>query len=230
MHHWRSLLCILLAAGIVSCSSPREQRLKWNLKTTVKAYEKIGRHNPQWDAPAKDTLTLYARWRADDANQTEEAAQQIAHRCHDAFAAGCRDPLVLYVHARFVLNNPGHAPGEIADAHRQAAAGLKASRYSSLRKFYGFLRAGEHLYQLKPIPKLDVTEMMNDAAAQLAIAIDGNAAPYGELYQAARAFMQPFHRMEINHDWGWEKLKPALRKKWGTNYAAELSSGQVKID
>jgi hypothetical protein len=119
---------------------------------------------------------------------------------------------------------------EIATLHRQVAAGLKASRYSSLRQFYGFLRAGEHLYQLKPVPKLEVTEMMNDAAAQLTIALEENDAPDAELDQAARAFMQAFQRMEINRNWGWAKLQPRLKKKWGANCANELSRGETKVD
>ena len=226
----RTLLYFLLAAALASCSSPEERRLKWNLRTTVRQYEKLGRHNPKWDAPAKDALTLYSRWRSDPFHQNDELAQQIGRGCQEAVAAGCSDPLVLYVHARFVLNQSGHAETEIAAAHRQIAGALKASHYSSMRKFYGFLRAGEQLYQLNPIPKLDVTELMNDAAAQLTIALKENDAPYAELYQAARAFMQAFHLMQINRDWGWAGLQPVLKKKWGTNYAAELSSGETKVD
>jgi hypothetical protein len=230
MSHLRTLLYVLLSAAVLSCSSSAERRLKWNLRTTVAQYEESGRHNPKWDAPAKEALILYSRWRSSPLGQNDDLARQIARRCQDAVAAGCPDPLVLYVYARFVINQPGRTQTEIAAAHRQIAAELKASRYSSLRKLYGFLRAGEHLYQLKPVPKLDVTELMNDAAAQLAIALDENDAPYGELYQAACAFMQPFHRMEINHNWGWYKLQPVLKKKWGANYANELSRGETKVD
>lgn len=230
MSHLRTLLYVLLSAAVLSCSSSAERRLKWNLRTTVAQYEASGRHNPKWDAPAKEALILYSRWRSSPLGQNDDLARQIARRCQDAVAAGCPDPLVLYVYARFVINQPGRTQIEIAAAHRQIAAELKASRYSSLRKLYGFLRAGEHLYQLKPVPKLDVTELMNDAAAQLAIALDENDAPYSELYQAACAFMQPFHRMNINHDWGWYKLQPVLKKKWGANYANELSRGETKVD
>ncbi|HEY6166770.1 MAG TPA: hypothetical protein VI454_01935, partial [Verrucomicrobiae bacterium] len=158
------------------------------MRTTVKDYEKIGRHDPKWDAAANEALTLYSQWRTEPEKQTDALAQQIAQKCESAVTAGCRDALVSYVHTRFVLNRPGHAPEEIASTHRQIAQGLKASHYSSLRKFYGFLRAGEHLYALKPIPKLEVTEMMNDAATQLSLALKEDDAPYGELVQASRAF------------------------------------------
>jgi hypothetical protein len=230
MGHLRTLIYVLLAAGVVSCSPSAKRRLKWNLRTTVGQYEKSGRHDPKWDAPAKEALTLYSRWRSSALGQNDDLARQIGHRCQEAVAAGCSDPLVLYVHARFVINRPGHTEAEIAATHWQIAAGLKASRYSSLRKFYGFLRAGEYLYQLKLVPKLDVTELMNDAAAQLAIALENNDAPYVELDQAAHAFMQPFHRMQINRNWGWARLQPVLVRKWGPNYTEELSRGEAKVD
>ena len=230
MGHLRKLIYVLLGIGVVSCSPYAERRLKWNLRTTVGQYEKSGRHDRKWDAPAKEALTLYARWRSSARDQSDDLARQIGRRCQEALAGGCSDPLVLYVHARFVINQPGHSAAEIAAAHWKIAAELKASRYSSLRKFYGFLRAGEHLYQLQPVPKLDVTEMMNDAAAQLATALEEDDAPCVELDQAAHAFMQPFHEMRINRDWGWARLQPALKKKWGANCAEELSRGETKVD
>lgn len=230
MRNLRTLLYVLLTAGVVSCSPSAERRLQWNLRTTVRQYEKTGQHNPKWDVPAKEALTLYARWRSAAASQSDDLARQIGARCQEALVAGCPDPLVLYVCVRFVVNQPGHTDNEIAAAHRQMAAGLKASRYDSLRKFYGFLRAGEHLYRLKPPPKLDITEMMNDAAAQLTLALEANDAPYAELDQAARAFMQAFQGMEVNRDWGWARLKRVLMKKWGANYVNDLSHGETKVD
>ena len=137
---------------------------------------------------------------------------------------------MLYVHARFVINQPGHTAADIAAAHWKIAAELKASRYASLPKFYGFLRAGEHLYQLKPVPKLDVTEMMNDAAAQLELALRDHDAPDLELDQAARAFILAFGPMDVNRNWGWGKLEPVLIQKWGADYAEELSRGETKVD
>jgi hypothetical protein len=230
MGRLHTLICILLGATVMSCSPPAERRLKWNLRTTVGQYEKIGRHDPKWDAPATEALTLYARWRSSPRSQSDDLARQIGRRCQEAVSAGCHDPLVRYVHARFVINQPGHTEAEIAAAHWKIAAELKASRYCSLRKFYGFLRAGEHLCQLKPAPKLDATEMMNDAAAQLEIALRENEAPDLELDQAAHAFMQSFRRMDVNRNWGWGKLQPVLKQKWGAAYADELSRGEAKVD
>ena len=227
---WRTWLGALLLVAVVSCSPSAERRLKWNLQTTVKDYEKIGRHDAKWDVPAKEALTLYAQWRSDVDKQTDAVAEQIARDCESAVAAGCRDSLVSYVHARFVANRRSHTDAEIAATHQQIAAALKASQYSSLRKFYGFLRAGEHLYQLKPVPKLEVTEMMNDAAAQLALALKANDAPYGEQVQASRAFMESFQKMEVPRNWGWGTLAPLLKKKWGANFVAELSRGETKVD
>ena len=141
MAHLRTVIYVLLAAGVVSCLPPAERRLKWNVRTTVRQYETTGRHDPKWDASAKEALTLYSRWLSEPTGQSAELAREIGRQCQEAVAAGCPDPLVLYVQARFVINQPGHSEADIAAEHGRLAVALKASRYCSLRKFYGFLRA-----------------------------------------------------------------------------------------
>jgi len=199
----------------------RGRRLKWELRTTVGQYEKSGRHDQKWDAPAKEALTLYSRWRSGPLGQSDDLARQIGRRCQEAVAGGCSDRWCFYVHAALVINRPGHSAAENRRAHWKVAAELKASRYSSLRKFYGFLRAGEHLYLLKPVPKLDVTEMMNDAAAQLAIALEGNEALQVELDQAAHASCSLSIRCN-QPELGLGQTAAGLEKEMGANYAAEL--------
>ncbi len=219
----------LLMGTLMSCSSEKEKRLQWNLKTTLQEYKKVGHRNPQWDTPAKEALKLFAEWRAGQMGD-EALAAQIGRDCEKALAAGCNDPLIIYLDARFVVNKSNLSEMQIAAAHRRAADGFKQSDYSSLRKFYSYLRAGETLYKLKPLPKLDVTEMMNDAATALAKAIKKNDAPYSEIYRAARAFMFAFHQMNIPRDRGWEQLEPLLQKKWGAAYAKELALSEPQID
>jgi hypothetical protein len=42
--------------------------------------------------------------------------------------------------------------------------------------------------------------------------------------------MESFQQMDVPRNWGWGVLVPQLKKKWGANYAAELSRGETKID
>jgi hypothetical protein len=227
----RIFLCLLVLLTLAACSSEKARRLQWNLKTTVEAYEKIGHHNQKWDAPAKEALTLFARWRAGSATDFS-LVEPIAEATQKAISAGCSDPLILYVHARFGVNRTSRDPMERLSAHKNAADGFKESEYSDLRKFYGCLRAAEAYSKLTPPRKLDMTELMNDAANFLANAIDENDAPYGELFHAARAFMYSFGQMRdnFNTDRGWHRLEPLLRKQWGNGYREKLGVSEVAID
>jgi hypothetical protein len=223
-------LFFLLTIGLAGCSSEKARRLKWNLKTTVREYEEVGRHHdPKWDADAKEALTLFAEWRAGDAMDTA-LVEKIGRAAQKASDAGCPDPLIAYLRARFVVNKTSRSGKDIADAHRYAANGLKESYYSSLRRFYGALRAGETLYKLNPKAKLDCTILMNDAARALVEVIEEDDAPHKEIFLAARAFCWSFSKMEINTDRGWYALEPLLRKKWGNKYRETLAISEPLID
>ena len=74
----------------------------------------------------------------------------------------------------------------------------------------------------QPEIRLEVTELMNDAAVQLSLALEANDAPYGELVEAAHAFMRPFREMQINRDWGTAVLDPDhdLLLRWSGGHCA----------
>jgi hypothetical protein len=225
----RCFLFLFVLLGLCSCSSEAEKRLQWNLKTTVKEYEEIGQHSPLWDESAKEALRLYAQWRAGMASE-KALPPKIAEASQKAIAAGCKDPLVLYVYNRFVVDKAGKSDQELADAHKRVAGLFKATDYAYLRKFYGALRAGEAIYKVDGFRKVDPSEMMNDAAMALARAIKENNTPYGELFQAAKVFMSTFSKMNVIRGQGWETLEPLLQKKWGSSFQQELTSSCPVID
>src|SRR5688572_15119955 len=119
-------ILILLAVTLVGCAE-RTKRLKWNLKTTVEDYTEAGKRDPKWDEPALKALKLFAQWRSSSAMQTQAIGEQIATAAGQSVAAGCKDPLILYVYARFVVNKTGRNENEIAFAHKRAADALKGS-------------------------------------------------------------------------------------------------------
>ncbi len=225
----KHLLFFCLAICLVGCSAEKQRRLKWNLETTVGEYDKLGRHDPKWDADVKEALTFFAEWRAGDASDAT-LIEKIGRPAQKAVDAGCQDALVVYLRARFVVNKTSRSPKEISDVHRRAHDCFKASNYSDLRRFYGALRAGETLYKLNPNAKLDGTELMNDAAHALALVIKKNDAPHSEMFSAARAFVWSFSKMKINRDRGWFELEPLLIKKWGKKYKDTLAMSEPLID
>src|SRR5271163_3901739 len=93
------LSCVLLLAldcqvASSSTNQPDPERLAYNLRTSVEAYDKIGHKNPAWDAEATNCLRQFARisslpW--DDASISNlNRSLQILDK------AKCDDPLIHY--------------------------------------------------------------------------------------------------------------------------------------
>ena len=68
---WLVMAGFLLFTATGCKQDPKTQRLKWNLKTLVNAYQKAGHTNPKWDEPATRALTEFARVRAQCAESKE---------------------------------------------------------------------------------------------------------------------------------------------------------------
>jgi hypothetical protein len=231
MGQLRTFALVALAITLVGCGSEKARRLKWNVKTTVDAYSEVGQRDPKWNDQALKTLKLFAQWRSSSAMQTEGIREQIAASAKDSIAAGCKDPLLLYVYARFVANKNESDVKALAYAHKLAADGMKASDYDSLRVFYATMRAGEALYRVKPPTKLDVAEMMNDSAINLNRAMSDGDIPSGELLDAARAYLSVLQTMrDIPRYEPWSRLDKELREKWGKEYRKTFGSSEVAID
>ena len=65
----------------LSPEQAKEQRLTWNLKTLVEAYEKAGHTSPKWDEPAKRALTEFARTRSKSTESNEAWGLIISTNC-----------------------------------------------------------------------------------------------------------------------------------------------------
>lgn len=129
----------------LSAEDAKQQRLAWNLKTTVEAYDKVGDGNSVWDEPARRALTEFARVRAQSTESDEPWGQIIATNCNAAIAAGCRDGMISYLHARCSLDSQISSK-EVADEYCKAAIALKESSYPAVRKFYASRRAVQQVY------------------------------------------------------------------------------------
>jgi len=130
----------------LSPEQAKEQRLTWNLKTLVEAYEKAGHTSPKWDEPAKRALTEFARTRSKSTESNEAWGLIISTNCIAAVDAGCDDPMIRYLHARFVTGEQRLSAKECADVICKAATALQQSSYPDIRKFYASLRAVQQLY------------------------------------------------------------------------------------
>lgn len=121
--------------------SAREQQA-WSRRTTVEAYDRVGRRDAKWDEPARRALGVVASMEAENRDPIARRWEALV-AARQAIAAGCDDPLILQVE--------GNLSREFVEAdtkdsvHRlvRAANLLKTSRYPAVRKIQGLARAAE---------------------------------------------------------------------------------------
>jgi len=119
----------------LSPEQAKEQRLAWNLKTLVEAYEKAGHTSPKWDAPVKRAMTEFARVRSLCTESNEAWGLIIATNCESAVQAGCDDPMLKYLFIRFALDQT-NSKEAFLKAFCQTAKDMQKSTYPPVRKFY----------------------------------------------------------------------------------------------
>jgi hypothetical protein len=116
-----------------------QRREKWTRQNLVEAYDRVGRRDPKWDEPARRalerTVQMWAspRVRGPGNKAVYEAAKQ-------ALAAGCIDPMVLFVHAR-TFQSFGDDPARAVKLTEEAADRLNDSGYSATQRVRAHLRA-----------------------------------------------------------------------------------------
>src|ERR1043166_3854085 len=81
-----------------------DNRLAWNRKTLLDAYRSAGKRNPAWDAEAEKALDAFAKIRASNGARGADDFRDVRDSARAAVAAGCNDPMIAYLHVRFVPN------------------------------------------------------------------------------------------------------------------------------
>jgi tetratricopeptide (TPR) repeat protein len=104
----------------------RDVRIAWGRKHLLDGYGTVGRHDPRWDAPARRLIE--ASITAMLGNTVEPPPGERIADGRAAVAAGCDDPLVLYLLGRTIYTADALS-GEPEELFRRAAEGMKAVRY-----------------------------------------------------------------------------------------------------
>ncbi len=130
-----------------------KENLDWNRQTLGAEYERAGKKDPRWDAAARQALDLAAQYFS---QQTEPwvSPTQIYNAARKAVAAGCDDPMILYLYGRMSAgaNYPG--PAEYTRRMQAAADTLWSSRYSPIRRAVAMTFS----YQVDPITAASTPE------------------------------------------------------------------------
>jgi hypothetical protein len=123
--------------------------LEWNRRTLAGAYEAVGKKDPRWDADAREALDAAARHFS---STPEPRARPVdIHRAtQKALAAGCDDPLILYLHARSFDAPYMPAPAEMERHAATAATAMAASAYPAFRRSKALLLAA-HEKRIQPV-------------------------------------------------------------------------------
>lgn len=185
--------------------------LDWNLETLVRAYEKVGSKNSQWDDPAKNALTLFARFRSGNVETNEPATKIIGTNCDLAIAAGCDDPMIGYLHARYSRQKEHDAR-----AFALAADALERSQYPAIRKFYASLRAAEHIVSKagRTNTPPEVHKYRMQATTHLTAAITDKSIPIREVDEACHQMLKALDRNSAQYTFCWQRVEPPLTANW----------------
>lgn len=110
----------------------RRQILAWNQRTLRGAYDRVGRRDPRWDDKARAALDAAALHFSRVPDLTGPEAAHAPAR--EAVAAGCDDPLILYLHARLPYGEHAPPPEEYLANNLAAARALENSDYPAHRR------------------------------------------------------------------------------------------------
>jgi len=207
-----------------------QDRLAWNLWTLGEAYETVGKKKVKWNASARRALDEFAHLRSSKGPPEQIRLQLIATNCAAAVASGCDDPLIMYLHTRYVLAKRNVTAADLAKALRKAAESLGNSEYPPIRKFYATLRAAE---QLKSIAGTntppEVHEFRRLAVDNLALSLRDKSMPVGEVDDACHSML---NALKVNKDYYedcYRNIEGSLFANWPNEAVSFLLKGEFYL-
>jgi hypothetical protein len=131
----------LIPQDAAAIEKRRLDRMAWNRRTLVGAYEEVGKKNARWDEPARKAMELAARMFSQEADP-DVTLGDVHTPAKAAINAGCDDPMVLYLYSR--ASEGPNDPGQPEASHRarEAAEALAASRYPPIRRAIALQKSG----------------------------------------------------------------------------------------
>ena len=197
-----------------------EERYQWNLQTLVGDYGRTGKKDPKWDAEAREALKLFAkiRNRSRDTSFAEQG-DQISNHVARAISAGCDDPLILYLEARFVHPVDPEEGDDLRKPIRpfvEAADGILEGDYSPIRKFYASVRAAEWYGRnaKKEQVRAEAPKFRQLSVTHLMTVVTDENTPGVEAAEAVHQFaVSPRVSPKWKHE-AMTRIEPVLLKNW----------------
>jgi len=225
----------MAASPIQNTLSPeraKEQRLAWNLKTLVDAYQQTGHASPKWDEPAKRALTEFARSRSQCTESNETWGLIISSNCIVAVDAGCDDPMIRYLYVRFCMDQT-NSPQAFTGAFCQAAKDMQRSAYPPVRKFYATARALEQIvytYGTNTGKQPIWREITPFVAQDVGPALNDKTMPAREAYEIANEALSLINGDTNQFQNAYDCVEKPLLRNWPDDYTTWLLKGTAFID
>lgn len=207
-------------------------RLRWNMETLVGAYLNTGERDERWNEPATNLLARFALIRSSKEDIDDTQLILLRADAREAVGNGCKDPLVLYLYARYAAPElPGATEESIADAFRKAAEAMKDTRYPPIRHFYIYLRAAENLWTARKgndaWPEVSVYRQM--AGGYLTGALKDPDIPQEEVLEACRDFSTVVKDNPVQFNRMWQPIEAELVQHWPDQAFVHLLQGTARI-
>jgi hypothetical protein len=194
-----------------------QTRLEWNRSTLVADYERYGNRNAKWDAPASKALEAFAQLRsAKGPQEREQLFPKLIDAASCAMTNGCTDPMIRYLHARFVMPELKHEPQQHIEAYTRAAEELTRSSRAPIRKYYAALRASASVNEGSASSMPEVHKWRDQAKRFLAEVVHDQTTPAGEVFDAWEAFFDAVPKNSKEHFEFYLSLEPTMLQNWAS--------------
>jgi hypothetical protein len=210
--------------------------LQWHRQTFAEAYDEVGRRSPKWDDTAHEALDLAAQIHGIDPARSADALDRFPALLETAVAAGCDDPMIVFLHRKFDI--PFGREAEALANLRVAATQLDQSTYPPFRRALALavaVNAGSELPSHRRPPRTPEIALQDaqflDRAVALLPEVLHDTLPDRQLKYLVLQIIQGRKRLGLDRWDAFQALVPTLTKARGAESAAiELIKGMVLID
>jgi hypothetical protein len=226
-----SALAATAPANPTTGTNLSESRLRWNLKTLVGDYDRVGKRDAKWDREARAALEAYARIRANPTGELSSLILVVSNSAEKAVSAGCIDPMVAYLRVRYI-DRMKATDAESAELHRQAAKGLAASGYHNLRKAYATLNT-VHAYKHMADSPTNLPPAVNVYRGRLRTnvvdTVQDASVPGDEIYELCMSALEQLAQNAYLVEGWFAVIEPLLLKHWPEDYRLYLMKGSLHV-
>jgi hypothetical protein len=205
-------------------------RQRWNLKTTVGAYEQFGQRDPKWDAAAIEALETFALSRGMPLDEEVAAMQRRMGLASDKVRSfGCSDPMIHYLWLRF---NRFRFPNSMSDfggsEYGRCAQQLAKSGYPPVRKFGVCIHSVERYHDMRSYPP-EMQSLVEMAAGFLKETLSDKEMPEEDAYLYCESFFNACRQAKTDSHAAWIQLELVIKEKLGQTHYGSVLEGLVHL-